>query len=73
MTSSQRAAVLDHLRKRGTITSWEAIQEYGATRLSAIIHVLRQEGYDIGDMWEETTNRFGETARFKRYFLKAEK
>ena len=29
--------VLKHLKEKGNITSWEAIQKYGATRLSAII------------------------------------
>lgn len=32
-----------HLHRYGSITSWKAIEAYGATRLSAIIHVLRHE------------------------------
>ena len=31
-------AVMLHLQEKGSITSWEAIKEYGATRLSAIIY-----------------------------------
>ena len=33
---SQADAILWHLKTYGTITSYEAIKEYGATRLSAI-------------------------------------
>ena len=36
-------AVQLHLIEKGTITSWEAIKEYGATRLSAIIYNLRHK------------------------------
>lgn len=39
-------AVLQHLEEFGNITSWEAIKEYGATRLSAIIFNLRHR-YDM--------------------------
>ena len=43
MTKTQK--VLNHLRINGSITSWEAIQEYGVTRLSATIFNLRKKGY----------------------------
>lgn len=36
------AKVLEHLQKYGSITSWEAIEKYGATRLSSIIFNLRK-------------------------------
>tara|TARA_R100001082_G_scaffold22667_3_gene10992 strand:- start:2746 stop:3015 length:270 start_codon:yes stop_codon:yes gene_type:complete len=39
--------VLMHLQREGSITSWDAIQLYRATRLSAIIYNLRDDGYDI--------------------------
>ena len=41
---SQSDAVLWHLKTYGSITSYEAIKEYGATRLSAIIFNHRKEG-----------------------------
>lgn len=70
---SKSFLVLRHLQRYGSITSWEAIQEYGATRLSAIIFNLRHSGWDIPDVWEEYTDRYGETVRFKRYILKRKK
>jgi hypothetical protein len=45
--NSKSSRVLEHLEKFGSITSWEAIENYGATRLSAIIYNLRDEGYEI--------------------------
>lgn len=69
MTMNQTEAVLAHLQKYKSITSWEAIKEYGATRLSDIIYRLRDRGYDIQNIWEETTNRFGTPTRYVRYVL----
>jgi N-acetyl-anhydromuramyl-L-alanine amidase AmpD len=40
-------AVLSHLQKKKKITSWDAIELYGATRLAAIIHNLKEYGYEI--------------------------
>lgn len=39
---SQVKQVLNHLQE-STITSWEAINKYSITRLSAIIYVLRKD------------------------------
>lgn len=66
---NQTEAVLAHLQKHKSITSWEAIQEYGATRLLDIIYRLRDRGYEIQNIWEETTNRFGTPTRYVRYVL----
>ena len=44
---SQKEQVLTHLKKGLPITSWEAIHKFRATRLSAIIYDLRQEGFTI--------------------------
>ena len=61
--------ILNHLEKYGSITSWEAIKEYGCTRLSKYIYLLRNEGYLVIDSWEKATNRFGEPVHFKKYVL----
>ena len=45
---TQKNAVLEHLKRNGTITSLEAIDLYGATRLSGIIYNLKhKDGYNI--------------------------
>lgn len=47
MNISKTQKVLFHLQNHKSITSWEAIRLYRATRLSAIIFVLRKRGYEI--------------------------
>jgi len=67
---TQRDAVLWHLKTYGNIISWEAIKEYGATRLSAIIFNLRNEGYQLDGIDEPHTTRFGRTTKVTRYFYR---
>lgn len=67
---TQDEKVLRHLQEIGSITSWEAITEYGITRLSAKIHNLRKQGYEIESERITTKNRFGENCTFAKYFLK---
>ena len=51
---TQCELVADHIETYGGITAWEAIKEYGITRLAARIHELQGTGQvmkaeDIGD------------------------
>lgn len=62
--------VLKHLKEKGSITSWEAIQFYGATRLSAIIFNLRKRGYNIDSLMVEKMDRFGNESRYAKYILR---
>lgn len=63
-------AVQLHLIEKGSITSWEAIQLYGATRLSAIIFRLRHEyNMEIKSYTVEFTDRFGNKASYANYVL----
>lgn len=66
MTKTQ--AVLNHLKANKNITSWEAIQKFGATRLSAIIFNLRAN-YNIETQMIEVPTRFGDT-RVAKYIYK---
>ena len=61
--------VLEHLKEYGTITSLEAIDLYGATRLSAIIFNLRNRGYKIDTIDLPFTDRFGTKSHFGKYVL----
>lgn len=66
--------VLDHIKTFGKITSLEAFAQYGITRLSAAIWVLRHEkGLEIEDAYVERGNRYGDVVRFKAYYLKSKK
>ena len=64
--------ILNHLRINGSITSWEAIQEYGVTRLSAIIFNLRKRGMFIISERVTFTDRYGDKANFAKYVLISE-
>ena len=70
MAVSQTKLVLQHLKKYGTITSYESIKLYGATRLSAIIYTLRHNnGYSITSTFENVTTRYGVKTAVARYKL----
>ncbi len=73
MTKTARDRVLEHLEKYKTITSWEAIQNYGITRLSEYIRQLRRDGYEIASNWTENMNRYGDKVRYVIYELKERK
>lgn len=68
--TTQEKEVLDYLRKIGSITSWEAIVEFGATRLSAIIYNLRKKGYNIETNDVIVKNRYGNATVIAKYVLK---
>ena len=61
--------VLEHLQENGAITSIEAIDLYGATRLSAIIFNLRKKGYIIETKMIDTIDRYGNPCHYGRYIL----
>ena len=62
--------VLWYLLENHQITSWEAIKEFGATRLSAIIFNLRHKrGLNIRSERIEFVDRFGDKGHFVNYIL----
>ena len=65
---TQLEKIYRHLQDKGSITTWEAIQQYGITRLSAHIHTLRQK-YNIQDEIVVTKNAYNEKIHYKRYFI----
>tara|TARA_R100000664_G_scaffold13743_1_gene21834 strand:+ start:262 stop:552 length:291 start_codon:yes stop_codon:yes gene_type:complete len=68
---SQSDAILWHLKTYGSITSYEAIREYGATRLSAIIFNHRKDGYHIDSIPLTKKTRFGRSTTIAKYLYKA--
>ena len=68
---SQSDAILWHLKTYGSITSYEAIKEYGATRLSAIIFNHRKEGYNIDSLPLTKKTRFGRNTTIAKYIYTA--
>lgn len=68
-TKTQKSEVLRYMQSHKGITSLQAIEKFGATRLSDIILKLRQEGYDIKTESITKKNRYGHTTTFARYTL----
>ena len=67
---SQVSMLADHLIQNGSITSIEAIELYGCTRLSARIWDLRHKyGMVIEAKQETGKNRFGRPVNYVRYSL----
>lgn len=67
--TSQTKLVFAHLNKGKELTSFEAFEEYGITRLSAAIYILRNNGLDIRDKWVYCINRYGKYVKYKAYYL----
>jgi len=60
---------LAYLKAGHHITSQEAFEIFGATRLSAIIFDLRDKGYNIQSIEREGMTRFGKKTRYFEYYL----
>ena len=69
-STDQPDLIMRHLHNKGPITSLQAINLYGITRLSAVIHSLRRkEHVDIKDQWLVVKNRFGHDSMVKEYYI----
>ena len=66
---TQEDRVLQFMRDTGSITSWQAIQEFGITRLSAKIFTLKQKRYEITKTTKCAKNRYGDPVHFAVYKL----
>ena len=67
--NTQQDLVLHHLYEYNSITSMEAFELYGITRLSAIILRLRSSGNNIETINKTGKNRYGKTTHFAKYVL----
>lgn len=61
--------VLNYIETFGSITTKQAFEDLGCTRLSEYIRRLRIN-HNIDDEIETGTNRYGEKVHWKKYFLK---
>lgn len=66
---NQTTAVLNHLKEHKTITSFEAFERFGVTRLSDKIYNLRKKGIGITSKDTQTVNRFGDKVTYATYEL----
>lgn len=66
---SQKERILNYIKEFGSISSWQAYSDLGITQLGARIDGLQKEGYKFKTEWEKSTNRYGQSVVYKRYFL----
>ena len=64
---TQKEMVSQYMQENGSITTWEAFEKLGFTRLSEYIRQLRID-YNIADEWIQTINRYGEKVKFKKWY-----
>ena len=69
MKATQCEKILRHLKDFGSITSQEAMQEYGIMRLASRINDLRRGGVMIVSETATGKNRYGETTHYAVYRL----
>lgn len=66
---TQCERVLRHLEDFGSITSLEAVNEYGIMRLASRINDLKGQGYAIHSERVTGKNRYNETTSYSVYRL----
>lgn len=67
MKRSQNQTIHEHLLALGPITTLEAINQYGITRLSARIYDLRRSGVAIEERNKRVRTRTGSTTVAEYY------
>ena len=73
MKTTQCERILRHLTDYGSITSLEAITEYGILRLASRINDLKRKGFAISSEIKKGKNRYDEPIHYTVYRLKEAK
>lgn len=66
---TQNDRVLEYIKDFGFITTWQAIQDLGVTRLAARIADLEEQGYCFAKRTLSAKNRYGDNTHFTEYRL----
>lgn len=71
--TTQKAAILEHLKRFGSIEPLTALRNYGCYRLGARISDLRHDGYEIETEVVTSASRLtGRPVRYANYKLKGQ-
>lgn len=63
-----RERILKYMKEFGSITTKQAFEDLGCTRLSEYIRQIRLET-PVKDEWIKGVNRYGEKVEYKKYYL----
>ena len=72
LKTNKSKQILQHLKTHGSITSWEAIELYSATRVSSVIFNIKKR-YNIESERVPHTDKYGNETAFTRYIFKGNK
>lgn len=70
--TKQQERVLEYIKGGNKITSLDAFNQLGITRLAAVIFDLKKDGYFIGSRRVSVKNRFNEKCNVSEYFYGGE-
>ena len=65
----QARAIKEYLESGRSLTSTEAYELFGCTRLAAQIHELKKSGMDIRTLILEGETRYGTVMHYAKYML----
>lgn len=68
MRVGAKQRVIDYINKYGSITTFQAFQDLGITRLSEYIRQIREER-KVLDETITTKNRYGEKVWYKKFYF----
>lgn len=67
MKQTQNQRVVDYINRFGSITTLEAFNDLGVTRLASRICDLTKQGYEFDKQFESAKNRYGDSVSYVRY------
>lgn len=70
---TQHTLIIEYMREHGSITTYEAYEQLGITKLTTRISELYAAGFDIRQRSESGLNRYGKTVTYNRYWLVEDK
>lgn len=66
---TQKEAVKQYMKDFGIISSYQAFEDLGITRLAAVVFELNKDGEPIRRKLESRKNRYGQTVYYMTYWL----
>ena len=69
---SQSEMIIRYIKEKGSITTLQAFNDLGCTRLASRINDLKKEGYRFRDEFVTSKNRYGCKVSYKKYYLEDE-
>lgn len=70
MKVTQTSQLTEYLLAGNSITSMEAFEKFGCTRLSARIFDMREKGINVVTEIVDGRNRYGSYCQYAKYYIK---